>query len=87
MPILAPDELIGKDFDRVVYHPPCRHEGRIEAVWLSLTKVVLEGRCNVCSETSLHQVDLLEVDKWLKSDRETRPRRPDASLIEDGCGL
>jgi hypothetical protein len=71
MSLLAPDEVPGKDFDRIHYRPSCHKTGRIEAVWVSLTKIVLEGRCDGCGKISIHHVDLLQVDAWLNGKAES----------------
>jgi hypothetical protein len=76
MPLLESDERLGKSFDRISYKPACKHPGQIDAVWVSLTKIVLEGRCEECQKTSLHEVDLVRVDAWL--------RRETASPFESG---
>lgn len=70
MSLLSPDEVSGKNFDRIAYKPGCHRKGIIEAVWVSLTKIVLEGRCAECGKESVHSVDLLNVDAWLNKEAE-----------------
>ena len=54
-------------FDRVLYVCPiCGEPGLIEAAWLSLTRVKLEGRCaGGCGTHSVRDFDLLTIDRWL----------------------
>ncbi|MES1258431.1 MAG: hypothetical protein ABUS51_08370 [Acidobacteriota bacterium] len=65
MPLITPVEFPGTDFDRIQYRPLCHGTGIIEAVWVSLTRIVLEGRCAQCEKRSVHTVDLLETDAML----------------------
>ena len=56
-------------FDRVEYVcPECRKAGIIRRVWLSLTRVCLEGYCGTCQTLSVRAFDLMEVDGWLQGE-------------------
>lgn len=63
--------MSGEDeFERVSFHClRCRRPGLLRrAVWLSLTRLGLEGECPACGARSVHVVDLLEADARLREE-------------------
>jgi hypothetical protein len=64
----------GTDFDLVEYIcRNCHDTGIIRSVWLSLTRVCLEGYCPACQIDSVVMFDLLEVDQFLRGNRQDVP--------------
>ena len=58
-------------FDRVAYFcGSCHEPGFISAVWVSVTKIILQGSCHHCCKISLRSFDLLTIDDWLRDQRE-----------------
>ena len=56
-------------FDRVEFWCPiCKRDGVYTSVWLSLTRVILEGYCGECDEISQRTLDLLKTDAWLRGE-------------------
>jgi hypothetical protein len=51
-------------FDRITYHcPKCLVPGIIDAAWVSLTVILLEGECPHCGIRSARRFDLLDIDQ------------------------
>ena len=64
---LTMDELEASAYDRIQFLcPEWRREGFISGVWVSITRILLEGTCVSCQRGSLTSFDLLEVDSWIK---------------------
>ena len=74
-----------QDFDRVSYRcRNCRKPGLITAVYLSLTRVILEGSCGACGASSLRSFDLLQIDGWLNGERKSPEANESCDLSARG---
>jgi hypothetical protein len=72
------EELI---FDRIAFSCLlCERGGVITAVWLSLTRVIVEGYCVHCNEIRQRCFDLLKSDAWLRGETESPDRGIEAVI-------
>jgi hypothetical protein len=78
----------GMNFDRVEYICcQCHNTGIIRSVWLSLTRVGLEGYCLSCQIDSVAVFDLSEVDQWLRGERHDVIARPSTTMRRQDDGV
>lgn len=91
-------EVLGKEkilFNRIEFLCPiCKQDGVFTAVWLSLSRVILEGYCGHCDEIWQRSLDLLKTDAWLRGEADLPDYGIEAVIVptvaapsaEGGCG-
>ena len=87
----------GMEFDHIRFHcKKCDLYGVINAIYVSLTVIVLEGQCPACLRRSTTEFDLLRIDRWLRDEVRTpvdtmqspsEPRSARARGSVQGIGL